>query len=99
MSEAGNSGSSSPRNTSHSSSVGSPAGSDDLDAQSNKNGQSQRDLKKKDACNARNDRMKQSPQSMKRNRAAIQQAKEEERTELRGSMDTFKKCRENLTTL
>ena len=77
--------SSSPRNTSHSSSAGSPAGLDDLDGQSNKNEQSQGDLKKKDAGNARK---KQSQQLMKRNRAAIEQGEEEERRELRGSMNT-----------
>ena len=87
MSEAGSSGSSSSRNTSHSSSVGSPAGLDDLDAQSNKNERSQGDLKKKDAHSARK---KQSQQLMKRNRAAIEYGEEEERRELRGSMNTFK---------
>ena len=85
VSEAGTSGGSSPLSTSHSSSAGSPAGLDDLDGHSNKNEQSQGDLKKKDARNARK---KQSQQLMKRNRAAVEQGEEEERRELRGSMNT-----------
>ena len=64
VSEAGTIGSSSPLNTSHSSSADSPAGSDDLDAQPDKNEpkneQSQEDPKKKDAHDARTHRKKQS---------------------------------------
>lgn len=66
MPEAGTSGSSSPLNISHSSSADSPAGSDDLDAQPDKNEQSQGDPKKKDARDTRTDRKKQSKQSRKR---------------------------------
>ncbi|PFX21293.1 hypothetical protein AWC38_SpisGene14233 [Stylophora pistillata] len=94
VSEAGTSGSSSPLNISHSSSADSPAGSDDLDAQPDKNEQSQREPKKKDARDARTDRKKQ---SRKRNRAAVKEGDEEERRELRESMDAFKKCGENLS--
>ena len=97
VSQAGTSGSSSPVNTSHSSSTDSPAGSDDLDAQSDKNKPSQGDSKKQDARDARTDRKKQSKQSRKRNRAAIEEGEEEERRELRESMDAFKKCGENLS--
>ena len=98
MSEARTSGSSSPLNTSHSSSADSPAGSDDLDAQPDKNEQSQEHPKKKDARDARTDRKKQSKQSRKRNRAAVEEGEEEEiRRELRESMDVFKKCGENLS--
>ena len=79
VSEAGTSGSSSPLNISHSSSADSPAGSDDLDAQPDKNEQSQGDPKKKDARDARTDRKKQSKQSRKRNRAAVEEGEEEER--------------------
>ncbi|XP_068680753.1 uncharacterized protein [Montipora foliosa] len=77
VSQAGTSGSSSPLNTSHSSSADSPAGSDDLDAQPDKNEpkneQSQGDPKKKDARDARTDRKKQSKQSRKRSRAAVEE--------------------------
>ena len=52
VSEAWTSGSSSPPNTSHSSIADSPAGSDDLDAQSDKNEQSKGDPKKKDENNS-----------------------------------------------
>jgi len=97
MSEAGTSGSSSLLKTSHSSSVDSPAGLDDLDAQSDKNKQSQGDSKKQDACDARTDRKKQSKQSRKRNRAAVEEGEEEERRELCESMDAIKKCGENLS--
>ena len=86
MSEAGTSGGSSPLNISHSSSADSPAGSDDLDAQPDKNEQSQGDPKKKDARDARTDRKKQSKQSRKRNRAAVEEGEEEERRELRERM-------------
>ena len=86
MSEAGTSGSSSPLNISHSSSADSPAGSDDLDAQPDKNEQSQGDSKKKDARDARTGRKKQSKQSRKRNRAAVEEGEEEERRELRERM-------------
>ena len=79
VSEAGTSGSSSPLNISHSSSADSLAGSDDLDAQPDKNEQSQGDPKKKDARDARTDRKKQSKQSRKRNRAAVEEGEEEER--------------------
>lgn len=95
--EAGTSESSSPLNTSHSSSADSPAGLDDLDEQPDKNDQSQGDPKKKDSRDARTDRKKQSKQSRKRNRAAIEGGEEEERRELRESMDAFKKCGENLS--
>ena len=78
MSEAGTSGGSSPLNISHSSSADSPAGSDDLDAQPDKNEQSQGDPKKKDARDARTDRKKQSKQSRKRNRAAVEEGEEED---------------------
>ena len=98
MSEAGTSGGSSPLNISHSSSADSPAGSDDLDAQPDKNEQSQGDPKNKDARGARTDRKKQSKQSRKRNRAAVEEGEEEERRELRESMDAFKKCGENLSS-
>lgn len=85
----------SPLNTSNSSSgVGSPEGSDDLDAEPNRNKQSKGQLKTKDA---RNDRKKQSKQSRKRNRAAFEESEEEDRKELRESMDAFNKCRENLS--
>lgn len=85
----------SPLNTSNSSSgVGSPEGSDDLDAEPNRNKQSKGQLKTKDA---RNDRKKQSKQSRKRNRAAFEESEEEDRKELRESMDAFKKCGENLS--
>ena len=101
MSQAGTSGSSSPLNTSHSSSADSPAGSDDLDAQPDKNEpkneQSHGDPKKKDARDARTDRKKQSKQSRKRSRAAVEEGEEEERRELRESMEAFKKCGENLS--
>ena len=97
VSEAGTSGSSSPLNISNSSSADSPAGSDDLDAQPDKNEQSQGDPKKKDARDARTDRKKQSKQSRKRNRAAVEEGEEEERRELSESMDAFKKCGENLS--
>ena len=101
VSQAGTSGSSSPLNTSHSSSADSPAGSDDLDAQPDKNEpkneQSQGDPKKKDARDARTDRKKQSKQSRKRSRAAVEEGEEEERRELRESMEAFKKCGENLS--
>ena len=70
VSQAGTSGSLSPLNTSHSSSADSPAGSDDLDAQPDKNEpkneQSHGDPKKKDARDARTDRKKQSKQSRRR---------------------------------
>ena len=72
MSEAGTSGGSSPLNISHSSSADSPAGSDDLDAQTDKNELSQGDPKK-DARDARTDRKRQSKQSRKRNRAAVEE--------------------------
>lgn len=96
MSEAGTSGGSSPLNISHSSSADSPAGSDDLDAQTDKNELSQGDPKK-DARDARTDRKRQSKQSRKRNRAAVEEGEEEERRELLESMDDFKKCGENLS--
>ena len=92
VSEAGTSGSSSPLNISHSSSADSPAGSDDLDAQPDKNELSQGDPKKKDARDARTDRKRQSNQSRKRNRAAVEESEEEERRELLESMDDFKKA-------
>ena len=92
MSEAGTSGSSSPLNISHSSSADSPAGSDDLDAQPDKNELSQGDPKKKDARDARTDTKRQSNQSRKRNRAAVEESEEEERRELLESMDDFKKA-------
>jgi len=62
VSEAGasTSASSSPLNTSNSSSgVGSPAGTDDLDAQPNRNKQSEGQLKTKDARNDRKKQLKQ----------------------------------------
>lgn len=96
MSEAGTSGGSSPLNISHSSSADSPAGSDDLDAQTDKNELSQGDPKK-DARDASTDRKRQSKQSRKRNRAAVEEGEEEERRELLESMDDFKKCGENLS--
>ena len=96
VSEAGTSGGSSPLNISHSSSADSPAGSDDLDAQTDKNELSQGDPKK-DARDARTDRKRQSKQSRKRNRAAVEEGEEEERRELLESMDDFKKCGENLS--
>ena len=82
MSEAGTIGSSSPLNTSHSSSADSPAGLDDLDAQLDKNEQSQGDPKKKDERDARTDKKKHSKQSKKRNRAVVEEGKEQERREL-----------------
>ena len=101
VSQAGTSGSSSPLNTSHSSSADSPVGSDDLDAQPDKNEpkneQSQGAPKKKDARDARSHRKKQSKQSRKRSQAAIEEGEEEERRELRESMEAFKKCGENLS--
>ena len=96
VSEAGTSGGSSPLNISHSSSADSPAGSDDLDAQTDKNELSQGDPKK-DARDASTDRKRQSKQSRKRNRAAVEEGEEEERRELLESMDDFKKCGENLS--
>ena len=92
VSEAGTSGGSSPLNISHSSSADSPAGSDDLDAQPDKNELSQGDPKKKDVHDARTDRKRQSKQSRKRNRAAVEEGEEEERRELLESMDDFKKA-------
>ncbi|XP_068685348.1 uncharacterized protein [Montipora foliosa] len=101
VSQAGTSKTSSPLNTSHSSSADSPAGSDDLDAQPDKNElkneQSQGDPKKKDARDARTDRKKQSKQLRKRSQAAVEEGEEEERRELRESMEAFKKCGENLS--
>ena len=99
MSEAGTSGSSSPLNISHSSSADSPAGSDDLDAQPDKNELSQGDPKKKDVRDARTDRKRQSKQSRKRNRAAVEEGEEEERRELLESMDDFKKAEKIQATL
>ena len=79
VSEAGTSRSSSPLSTSHSSSADSPAGSDNLDTQRDKNEQSQGDPRKEDARETRTDRKKQSKQSRKRNRAPVEEGEEEER--------------------
>lgn len=46
---------------------------------------------------ARNDRKKQSKQLRKRNCTAFEESEEEDRKELRESLDAFKKCRENLS--
>ena len=81
MSKAWTSGSSSPLNISHRSSADSSAGSDDLDAQPDKNELSQGDPKRKDARDARTDRKRQSKQSRKRNRAAIEEVRMSKNTE------------------
>ena len=81
VSKAWTSGSSSPLNISHRSSADSSAGSDDLDAQPDKNELSQGDPKRKDARDARTDRKRQSKQSRKRNRAAIEEVRMSKNTE------------------